>query len=261
MQPVFRRYAVVATAALTLVLAACSSSNTTGPKTPTPQALATHFDSLYSAYLAAGTSNDTGIGRYIAEFFEVPPAYGASLSPFTVTTASGTQTWQGFTYEYASTGASGDSTFLTVAFSDLNLSHFVVVETNYNSSGYTGGNAFAIVNWTHGGPDSTFSGSASLLSTGATCSLQTGLAAGIFITNGVGASTACELAKFQVSFQATFAAGDSLGTLSSMSISNDTFNGVRLSNPIAVSHVAPIPSKLAAFGLSLSDLPGWHTKH
>jgi hypothetical protein len=261
MRPVSRRYAVVATAALTLVLAACGSSNTTGPKTPTPQALATHFDSIYSAYLATGTSNDTALGRYIAEFFEVPPAYGASLSSFTVTTASGTQTWQGFTYEYASTGSSGDSTFLTVAFSDLNLSHFVVTTMNYNSGGFSDGNVFAVVNWTHGGFDSTFSGAASLLSTGATCSLQTGLAAGSYITSGVGASTACELAKFQVSFQATFAAGDSLGALSSMSISSDTFNGVRLSNPIVVSHVAPIPSKFAALGLRLSELPIWHTRH
>ncbi|HWZ60351.1 MAG TPA: hypothetical protein VNW46_15335 [Gemmatimonadaceae bacterium] len=262
MQPGSRRYAVVATAALTLVLSACGSSNTTGPKTPTPQALATHFDSLYSAYLAAGTSNDTLIARYVAFFFETPPAYGAGLASFTVTTASGTQTWKGFTFEGAATSPTSDSTFITVAFSDLNLTQFVVVEGQYNSSGLVSGSALAATGSfaTGSGNDSTFTSSASVLSTGATCSQQTGLAAGTTITQFVGYPS-CQLGSFQISFHVTFFASAGLGALSSIAISPTTFNGVRFYGPNSPSHVAPIPSKLAAFGLSLSELPGWHTKH
>jgi hypothetical protein len=252
-----RPYAVVATAALTaaltLVLAACSSSST-GPTTPTPQQIATHFDSMYSALLAQGTPMDSEIADLLAIAGELPPAYGAPQGSTIVTTASGTQAWNGFTFEVANTGVDGDSSFVTFLYKDLSLSQAIVAETNYNVCGNTGGEAFAITNLTTGGGDSTYSGSATVASTGsAACTLQSGLAAGPAIVNQFG-TYACQPATFQVSFQATFFGDENLGALSTVSVSNASFSGVRLYQAVTASTVARIPSRLAAVGARLRAL-------
>jgi hypothetical protein len=215
--------------------------------------------------LAAGTHNDSSYAVAVVQYFEFAPAYGASLASFTVTTASGTQTWKGFTFEGATTvtsGNKGDSVFYTVAFSDLNLTQFVIAQMLYDSTGLAGAAAIASTNFfASSGIDTTFTGSASLLSTGATCSQQAGLAAAAVLTTWAGTASNCQLGKFQVSFQATFPAHYGLGALSSISISNTTFNGVRVYQASTASHVAAIPSKLAALGMQLSRLPGWRTTH
>jgi hypothetical protein len=73
-----------------LSLAACSSSST-GPQAITPAQLAEHFDSIYSADLAAGTAVDSAAAAYIAGYIEVAPAFGGHEATFT---SSGTS-WMG----------------------------------------------------------------------------------------------------------------------------------------------------------------------
>jgi hypothetical protein len=245
-----RRSTVLVTAGVVLTLAACSSSTT--PKPPTPQALASHFDSIYSALNAAQTSEDSTIAEILALTAVTPPAYGSAQSSFTVTTGSGAATWKGYTLELASTG-DGDSSFITAAFSDNNLSQLVFAENDYNACGPEGGSAIALVGLTKGADDLTYTGSAGLASVGNSCpALQSGLASGPLIAEfSNGAS--CEQATFNISIAATFP--DSLGPLSTVTISNATFDGVRLSGTaVGPIHVAPVPSRVAALGLRLRAL-------
>jgi hypothetical protein len=246
-----RRSTVLVTAGVALTLAACSSSTT--PKPPTPQQLASHFDSIYSALNAAQTGEDSTIAEIIALTAVAPPAYGSAQSSFTVTTGSGAATWKGYTLELASTGDGGDSSFITAAFSDNNLSQLVFAENDYNACGPEGGSAIALVGLSKGSDDLTYTGSAGLASVGNSCpALQSGLASGPLIADfSNGAS--CEQATFNVSIAATFP--DSLGALSTVSISNATFDGVRLSGTeVGTIHVAPVPSRVAALGLRLRAL-------
>src|ERR1700722_15070872 len=92
-----KQSAIVAAAALTVGLAACSSS--TAPKPESASQLATHFDSIVGSLLAAGTIPDTSAAASGALLVETAPAYGSLDAPFTLTTTSGTQTWQGVTFE------------------------------------------------------------------------------------------------------------------------------------------------------------------
>jgi len=84
-----KQSAIVAAAALTVGLAACSSS--TAPKPESASQLATHFDSIVGSLLAAGTIPDTSAAASVALLVETAPAYGSLDAPFTLTTTSGTQ--------------------------------------------------------------------------------------------------------------------------------------------------------------------------
>jgi hypothetical protein len=258
MHPRSRRPTILATAALALTFAACSSS--TSPKSPSPQSLATHYDSIYSALVAAGTSADSEVATLVAIATVLPPAYGSPQSTFTVTTASGTATWKGYTLETAA--ANADSSFLTVAFSDNNLSQVIFAESDYDAAGPVAGGAVALVglSLSTGGDDSTFTGSATVASVGHACpALQSGLASAPVLASLTDQVTACAHATFNVSFSATFFASENLGALSSISISNATFDGVQLSGAlIGPSHVAPGPSRLAALMLRLRNLRAAH---
>jgi hypothetical protein len=251
-----RLYTVLATAGLG-ALAACSSSS--GPKAPTPQALATHFDSIYSALLSQGTDLDSMIGELVAITAVTPPAYGSQQGSFSVTTGSGAATWKGYTIELASTGNDGDSEFVSVAFSDNNLSQLVFATADYDNGGFEGGEAVALINLATLGTSISYTGSAGVASVGNTCpTLQSGLASEPVIAQFTQGATGCEQAKFNIAIAATFP--DSLGALSSVSISNATFDGIRFSAPESgPSHVAPIPSRIAALGLRLRNFRSAHT--
>jgi hypothetical protein len=257
MPPHHRRTAILlATTALTLGAAACGSSNT-GPKTPSAHSLAIHFDSIYSSLLAQGTSADSLIAEYVAIYGETGPAYGAPLASFAVTTTSGTSAWNGFTYEAANTGAGGDSIFYTVIFNNLNLAQVVIARMNYSTSGtFASGSALAVLGLTTGGGDSTFTGSASVLSTGSSCSLQTGLQADSLLTVWT-SGYACQSARFQISFQITFPTSANVGALSTVSITNAPFSGDRFYAAATGNRPAPIPSRAAALTMRLSALPLW----
>ena len=252
--PLPNRRSVVTTVSLSVVLAACSSS-TTSPKGPSPQALATHFDSIYSALLAAGTEQDSTTADIIGVATVAPPAYGSPQASFTVNTGAGIATWKGYTIEFAETSANGDSEFATVAFSDNNLSQLIFVTADYDQNGYKGGDALALLNLTTRGDVITLRNSASLASTGSECpALQPGLASAAVIDTLVGTAD-CEHATFAISINASFT---NIGALTLVSMSNATFDGVRFSEG-AASRVAPIPSRIAALGLRLRNFRSAHT--
>jgi hypothetical protein len=245
MQTRRRQYAVVASVAVTLVLAACSSS--TSPNQITPAQLAEHFDSIYAADLAAGTSADSNAARNVVDWFEPGPAYGGGEGSFTVTTASGTQSWKGVGYVYIGTT---DTEYVSGLYPNRDL-QTAIISLIEVSGGVTSGVAAISVDGLVSGPnDSTITGIAgSLLQTGASCSLQSGLVAGSVLSDYVGSGVGCTSAKYEISFSAVFPAGAGLGALESVSVTNATINGPLFAS--TASRVVAIPSKGAALALRL----------
>jgi len=224
------RIVVLASTALMVGLAACGSSGngTTGPggSTPTAAQSAAHFDSLYKSYLAGGTAADSDKADLVATFVEITPAYGGTQQKFTVSTAGGSQTWYGFTFEAAE--SDGDSGYYAVAYDGLSLNNLIVFELYY-PTGEDPEISAALVRL---GPDSVYedsvaTGAASTTSLGASCGLQSGLAADSVLAAYIGSGTTCQAGTFLVSASAGFAGSLNLGALSSWVINNVSFNGVR----------------------------------
>lgn len=268
MHPRRSRIVVLAGAALTIILAACSTSTNLGPTQPTYQDVANHIDSLYTALtsypdtfsnsedsiaVANIMHQDSAVADSLA-YAETPPSMGGIQVPVTVTTGAGTQTWLGSTFEIALPGTGGDSEFVTAIYSDTGFSNLVVAKTVYNADGSITGAAYIVQDTTFPGFASTsYTGSASVNSTGNanSCSVIGGINAYpqiiSYLTPIVGAdtiTTSCQPAKFTISFSAAFPGNANLGALSSISISGVNFTGVR--NFAAFPSGSRIVNKLAA---------------
>lgn len=237
------RIVALAGTAVLVTLAACGSSNT-GPKStgPTAAQSAHYFDSVYSSYLAGGSSEDSTAARLIADYLEFPPAYGATRSTFTVTTASGSQTWYGFTY--SAVFSSSDSAYVTIAYDGTDLTHVLIFDQTYESG--TSGFDASLLDFSTFSEydDSTATGSGSETSVGASCTELTGLAADTVMADFLGDGT-CQAATFTISASIQWSPGSGLGALESLSFSGVNFGGARF---VATSgqYVTRGPSKLAA---------------
>jgi hypothetical protein len=270
MQPRRSRIVVLAGVTLTIILAACENtpSKNLGPTQPVWQAVANHIDSLFtnltsypdtfsntpdSIAVATIMHQDSAVAESLA-YAETPPSMGGLVSPVTVTTASGTQTWQGLTFEVAATGTGGDSEFVTAIYSDTGFSTLVVAETFYSGGGSPTGTAYIVQDTTYPGfASTTYTGAGAVNSTGsaASCSVIGGINAYPVITNyvssiaGVGiGTTTCQPATFTISFSATFPDNANLGALSSVAIAGTSFTGVR--NYAALSAGSHIAATIAA---------------
>jgi hypothetical protein len=236
-----------------VVLAACSSS--TAPAPITPAQLASDFDGLYSAHIAAGTPADSEAAALIAELFETAAAYGGNEATFTAVTASGSQTWHGV--EIGAGESDGDTVFYTAVYPNRNLQQAMAALLETEDGVPVDSEAVATnTQWTTVVEDSVVTGATSTAASfGATCSLQTGLAAEAVIASFTG-DASCTLAKYQTSFSAVFPAAAGLGALESVSVSSATFNG-----PFFVStgsRVVGIPSKGSAMMARLHALLARH---
>jgi hypothetical protein len=247
-----QRYVGGVAIALTVVLAACSSS-TAPPKPLTSQQVAQDIDQAFASALAAGTAEDSSAASLIAEFVETGPAYGGTESSVTVTTGSGTQAWHavGFVVDEGT----GDSTFVTAMYPDRDLQTAMVVLMGTVDGTVAGGEALlSTTRLVSGGDTSITSGAATLVSKGSgTCSLQSGLAANAYLSTFIGSST-CTPAKYEVSFAVTFSTAANLGPLTTVSVSNLTINGPLFVASSGPSRVVGIPSKGAAMVLRLRAL-------
>jgi hypothetical protein len=239
MQTRSQRYAVMASVALTVVLAAACSSSTTAPLTS--QQVAQGLDATYSQLLADGTSQDSEVAYLVAEYIEIGPAFGGNEGVFTAHTASGNQTWYGVGWsEIENSGV--DTVYYAVLYPNRDLQQFVLVGVETGAD--TGHLTLATSNqFTSEAEDSLATLSASTVSSGGTCSLETGLAADSLLTLYTGGAV-CTAGRFQWSFSATFPAAAGLGALESISGST-SFNGPIFS-PSGGSHFVGIPSKSAA---------------
>jgi hypothetical protein len=236
-------------AALTLVLAACSDS--TAPKPLTSQQLAQDIDQVFAAHLAAGTSRDSLVAGDIAEFIELGPAFGGTESSVTVTTGSGAQKWHGV--GFALDGNPGDTTFVGAFYPDRSLTTVLILILGTSNGTLTESQAAISTTGLTSGADTTLSsGAATVASKGGTCSLQSGLAADPFLSDFAPSAT-CTPAKIQMSFAVTFRSTANLGALTSVSVSGVTINGPIFS-AAGPSRVVGIPSKSAAMVAQLRAL-------
>jgi hypothetical protein len=218
------RVAVVAAAAV--VAGACSSS--TGPGGPTAAQSAEQIDSIYSALLANGgdTSYGAAFASAIVAFVEPAAAYGAAPTSFNVTTASGTQTWQG---SMIASTISGDTVFLTTLYpANSNLLNLVVTGAEYDSIGTM--ESFAFILYDSAGVEAYHGATAATVSTtpqsfGRSCHLQAGLAADSVFPRVFSWATGCQelTATYSATVQFTAPAP---AMYSSLTISNVTVNGV-----------------------------------
>jgi len=223
------RIVALASTAVLVGLAACSSTSApgvSGSTGPTAAQSAAHFDSLYQQYLADGTAADSDRAIFVVEELELPPAFGATQKTFTVSTANGSQTWYGFTFLAAL--STGDSSYFTVTYDGLSLNNILILEQYYPAGSAVEPSA-ALVRLA---ADSVYNDSVTTLSVsttslGASCSLESGLAADTYLADYVGSGTTCQFADFSVSASVAFPQADNLGALATWSISSVPFSGAR----------------------------------
>jgi hypothetical protein len=235
MQTRSQRSAVVVSVALLLGLAACSSDST-GPQAITPAQLAEHFDSIYSADLAAGTHADSQAALSVAGYVEVDPAFGGSEASFTSSGAS----WMSVGFSLTD---EGDTVFLAALYPNRNLQTVVLVLLEESNGTHLDSASIGTTNGFQSySEDSTVTGSGSMLSVGNACTEQSGLAAGSALTNFVGSGSSCALAKWQESFAVNFEAASGVPAVSG---TNVTITGP-LFTESGGSRVVAIPSRGAA---------------
>ncbi len=244
------RIVALASTAVLVGLAACSSTSApgvSGSTGPTAAQSAAHFDSLYQQYLGGGTADDSDLADFVAEELELPPAFGATQKSFTVSTANGSQTWYGFTYLVAL--STGDSSFFTITYDGLSLNNILIVE-QYYPDGSAAEPSAALFRLAADSEyeDSVVTASATTTSLGASCSLESGLAADAYLADYVGSGTTCQFADFSVSASVTFFQDANLGALATWSISSVPFSGARfgVTGSRAQRPVIHPPMKLAA---------------
>jgi hypothetical protein len=227
------------------VAAACSSS--TAPSAPTAAQTAEHIDAIYSSLMAAGTSSDTEFAQLIAEYVESSPANGATQSTFNITTASGTQSWQGFSIE---SNDNNDTIFATAVFpAGGNLTNMFISLAAYDASGPEGTLAALVYDsaGTYEVQDAEAMLANAVTSVGAVCSLQTGLAADSLIESFTQAATSCNLITATFSASASFTASSALPAgETSISISNVSLRGIQLGGILIEPDRAPRGPTIAA---------------
>jgi hypothetical protein len=237
MHPRRSRIVVLAGAALTILLGACSTTRNLGPTQPASQALANHFDTIYTNLVNEGSDTDLTIADLIAIGAELGPGFSGVSSPVTVTTTSGPAAWSGVAYEIVTAGGPFDSAFITFVYNDPAVDQGVLTETDY-TGGTASGAAYVVLNASAPGSanvffDSAYTGAGSVISTGraGSCSLTSPLNAANSIDSTLATvqdTTTCQPAKLQTSFTAGFFGADTLGALTTVSIPSTTFTGVRL---------------------------------
>jgi len=217
------RLRVAASFVVITIAAACSGDSTA----PSPASVAAHFDSLYVQAHDLGDSNSVYISRaLLLSLFEMPPAFGASPSSISVTTASGVEHWNAF--EFVGVGSNAtDSGYVVLAYRE-NAAHTMFV-VQYDSTGSAVG-GLMLTNDTLAVSISDGNGTTSLTSTGAACGTPSASLANPQIPEFEASS--CALAKFLTSLSLTTQTSASIDpALASISISSRSINGIRLQDP------------------------------
>jgi hypothetical protein len=208
---------------------ACSDSS--GPSSADQAtAIAARFDSIYFDALARSDSGASGFETrtLVASLLEIPAAFGALPSAITVTTASGTEHWQGYELlDLASASETSDSAFVLLAFRESNA-HTVLVAF-FDSTGAID-NAGIITDDTVNASPTGGNASTSLLSVGNECRTPpTSLLNPQFNSP---LASACSLAMFRTSLSITFSSASAIDpALESITFAPTTFAGLRIIDP------------------------------
>jgi hypothetical protein len=193
-----------------LILSACGNSST-GPHAPSPAQIARHIDSLMIA-----TRNGS---RFELLFVALDgPAEGVAPITVSVTTASGTQQWQGYILKYAGSVASADSNFDLIAYSDYALTNVLWVEKRYFSAQNVTTAANLLTDSTTLISQGSGTMTAMTVSIGGSCQLASGLDDPSVLPPGT-----CNLATFTGSLSWSFPV---TGEFQTISIASQTFSGL-----------------------------------
>lgn len=223
------RINIAASLAAVVLTAACSDSS--GPSAADQAtAIAARFDSIY---VDATAQSNGGASAYearagIASLLEVPPAFGATPSTITVTTASGNESWKGF--EFVDLNSAGsDSSFVLLAYREAAAHTVLAVIFDSTGAPQFGG---LITGDTLSASPNAGSGATTLLSVGAACRTPpSSLTNPEFDTPLV---SSCSLATFSTTLTLQFAASPGIdAALESLSFSHTTVNGIRVVDPLA----------------------------
>ncbi|MBA2685612.1 MAG: hypothetical protein H0U66_14080 [Gemmatimonadaceae bacterium] len=226
------RLLLAAAVAVIAATTACGSDSTGPPGggDHTPGTLAQHFDTLYARAKASSVSDTNYNERIqILSDLELAAAFGASPTSITVTTASGTESWNAFVFEEVRNigGAATDSAYVIVAYRD-SLVHTAIV-TGVRANGTSLG-ASLITNDTLVVVASANSGVATLVSSGGACPAPiAGLVNPIIAT---GESATCVSAVIQAAHTSEFPARTGVpAAYMHFSFAARTFAGERFFDP------------------------------
>lgn len=227
----FARLTLAATCCTLVLTSACSDS--TSPNNSQDAAhLAAHFDSLYvtAAALANGSPGYAARATLLS-LVEVAPAFGATASAVTVSTANGTEHWNGFELEDVTSqgGTPSDTTYLLVAYREAEA-HTLLLAFYRADGSIEDGGIFA--NDTLSIEATDFQGSTARTSLGSACTQPSSSLQNPDLTTL--ASLPCNTAKFSASLALLVPSVQNVDpALTSLSFSTTTFNGVRVVEPAA----------------------------
>jgi hypothetical protein len=196
MVPEFR-YGTLAIATALAIACGGDAGNASGPQTSAGSALARHIDSLV---VAAKSNARDSLWAATLEGAEYVPAYGGTPTSVTISTDSGTETWQALVLGEASPGT--DTSYFLWAYSDAAFSR--VLLTGGRDTPIPGILSYLILNDTAIVSAVGYT-AFTTASVGATCTFTSGL---VNIPNPF-ATGSCDLANFTAAVRLGFA-GDSI---------------------------------------------------
>jgi hypothetical protein len=229
-----RQWLIAASLGIGTALTACSNDSSTAPMAVSATQFADTADSIFSADLAGQPAAATAIARYV----ETSPAYGGGEAAPTINTSAGSLAVLGVAYAFI-TGA--DTTFYVSIYTANTLEQVAVVWFT-GSSGTAAGGEGTGSQFVTTGAGVVSNATGQLLTTGASCSLQTSLAAASTISAWVGSGATCAMATIEVSFVSTFPANQGLGALTAAIVSNVSFTGP-VFEASGASHAVGVPSR------------------
>ena len=227
---------LVALGIVSVTAAACGSDKSTGPGNnepppETPASIALHFDTLYaSASASSATDSNYNFRKQALSDIELPAAFGVLPTTISVTTASGTEQWNGFVFEEVTNNGSvvTDSAYLILAYRDT-AAHTMIAAGFFGNGNSLG--ATLITNDTVVAHATTNSGSASLVSVGGACATPPAA-----LTNPIIASASqatCAKATFNAALTLAFAPKAGVdASLLAISFPSTSFAGERFQDPL-----------------------------
>lgn len=212
-----RHSLIAASLGIGVALTACSSGSSTAPTAVSATQFADTADSIFSADRASQPAAATAIARYV----ETSPAYGGSEASPTINTSAGSLAVLGAAYAFI---AGADTTFYVSIYTANTLQQVAVVWFS-GAGGTAAGGLGTGSQFVTTGAGVVTNATGQLLTTGASCSLETSLAAASVITAWVGSGATCAMATIEVSFVSTFPVNQGLGPLTADIVSNIPFTG------------------------------------
>jgi hypothetical protein len=247
MATIARTTSITLSLAAAVLVAACGSSNSTGPTPPTASAEALHIDSLWAASNALGDANYNARLSALT-LAEYSLAYGGRPSFFSVSVSGAKQTWTGASIYIVS---AGDTEAVQILWDDANADNIFIGGLIFDGGGADSLAEFVAADTIEFDANTgTVVVSATSEGTGGTCSLQSGLQ-NADLSNIFGsdqAQCASVVLSGAVDLASTVPTGAEAG-LASFSYSNSNSSGeffYNVTDPARIPARSPAANKIRA---------------